>query len=70
MANTDTIYREALNLRPFEKARLIDMLISSLDKADNENDELWAREIEDRIDAYEKGLIKAVPLEKVLEKYR
>lgn len=70
MATTDNIIREALTLSPSEKARLIDKLIASLDKADKEIDELWAREAEDRIDAYDKGKLKAVSLEKVLGKYR
>ncbi len=70
MATTDNILKEALTLKPSEKAQLIDKLISSLDKSDKEIDELWAREAEDRIDAYDLGKIKAISLEKVLKKYR
>ncbi len=69
MTATDII-KEALTLRPSEKAQLIDKLISSLDKPDKEIDELWANEVEDRIDAYDQGKIKAISLEKVLQKYR
>jgi putative addiction module component (TIGR02574 family) len=68
--STDNIIKEALALNPSEKAQLIDRLIFTLDKADKEIDELWAREAEDRIDAYEQGKIKAISLEKVLQKYR
>ena len=70
MATTDNILKEALRLSPSEKAQLIDKLISSLDKSDKEIDELWAKEAEDRIDAYDQGKIKAISLEKVLQKYR
>ena len=70
MANTDIIFKEALTLRPSEKAQLIDRLISSLDKSDKEIDELWAKEAEDRIDAYDQGKIKTISLEEVLKKYR
>ena len=70
MAITDNILKEALTLKPSEKAQLIDKLISSLDKSDKEIDELWALEVEDRIDAYDQGKIKVVSLEKVLQKYR
>jgi putative addiction module component (TIGR02574 family) len=70
MTTTDNIFKEALTLRPSEKAQLIDKLISTLDKPDTEIDELWAKEAEDRIDAYDQGKLKAVSLEKVLEKYR
>jgi putative addiction module component (TIGR02574 family) len=70
MATTNKILEEALTLKPAEKAELIDRLLSSLDKADAEIDELWAKEAENRIDAYERGEIKAIALEKVLERYK
>ena len=70
MTTTDNILKEALTLRPSEKAQLIDKLISSLDKPDKEINELWAKEAEDRIDGYDQGKLKAVSLEKVLQKYR
>jgi putative addiction module component (TIGR02574 family) len=70
MATADRIFKEASSLSPSEKAQLIDKLISTLDKSDKEIDELWAKEAEDRIDAYDQGKIKAISLEKVLQKYR
>ncbi len=70
MTTADNILKEALTLKPFEKAQLIDKLISTLDKPDSEIDELWAKEAEDRIDAYDQGKLKAVSLEEVLKKYR
>lgn len=70
MATTDNILKKALTLSPAEKAQLIDKLISSLDKPDKEIDELWSKEAEDRIDAYDQGKLKAVSLERVLQKYR
>lgn len=70
MATTNSILEEALALRPSQKAELIDKLLSSLDKSDKEIDELWAKEAENRIDAYDRGNIKAISLDKILEKYR
>jgi len=70
MALPNKILKEALTLKPAEKAELIDKLLSSLDKPDPEIDKLWAEEAENRIDAYERGEIKAVALDKVLERYR
>jgi putative addiction module component (TIGR02574 family) len=70
MADKDTILKEALALRPDQKAEIIDKLISSIDKPDKEIDELWAKEAESRIDAYDEGKIKAISLEKVLQKYK
>ena len=70
MATADKVLKDALTLKPTEKAELIDKLISSLDKPDAELDAAWAREAESRIEAYELGEIKAVALEKVLERYK
>jgi putative addiction module component (TIGR02574 family) len=70
MITADRIFNEASALSPVEKARLIDKLISDLDNSDPKINELWVKEAEDRIDAYEQGRMKAISLEKLLEKYR
>ncbi len=70
MSNTDNILKQASVLSPFEKAQLIDKLISSLDEPDKKMDELWVEEAENRIEAYDRGKLKAVSLEEVLQKYR
>ena len=70
MSNTKEILKDAISLPPNERAYLIDELLSSLDKSDSEIDKLWAIEAESRIDAYERGELKAVSIEKVLEKYK
>jgi putative addiction module component (TIGR02574 family) len=70
MTNTEYILREASVLSPFEKAQLIDKLISTLDEPDKKMDELWEKEAENRIEAYDQGKIKTVSLEQVLQKYR
>jgi putative addiction module component (TIGR02574 family) len=64
------ILKKALDLPPSEKAELIDRLLSSLEKPERDLDELWAKEAEDRIDAYEKGELRALSIKEVLEKYR
>ena len=70
MATADKVLKDALTLKPAEKAELIDKLLSSLDKPDVELEAVWAKEAESRIDAYARGAIKAVALEKVLERYK
>ncbi|RPI75029.1 MAG: addiction module protein [Desulfobacteraceae bacterium] len=70
MENINHIIKEALSLKPTLKAELIDKLLSSLDKPDQEIDKLWIKEAEERIDAYDQGKIKAISLEKMLQKYR
>ena len=67
---TKKIIEEASMLSLFERAQLIDELISTLDKPDKEIEKLWSIEAEDRIDAYNKGKLMAVSLEEVLRKYQ
>jgi len=70
MADTRELLKEAMTLKPAEKAKLVEKLLLSLDEPSAELDKLWADESEDRIDAYEQGKMKAVTLDKVLEKYK
>jgi len=70
MTTADRIFNEASALSPIDKAWLIDKLISDLDKSDPEINDLWVKEAEDRIDAYEQGKMKSITLEKLLQKYR
>jgi putative addiction module component (TIGR02574 family) len=64
------ILKQALQLKPAQKAELVDELLSSLDQTDKEIRTQWAREAESRINAYERGKLKAVSIEKVLNKYK
>lgn len=70
MAAPAKILKQALQLKPAQKAELVDELLSSLDQTDKEIRTQWAREAESRINAYERGKLKAVSIEKVLNKYK
>lgn len=62
----DEILSAALELEPDERAILADRLLGSLDEAtDTARDKLWAEEVESRLDAYDKGILKAVSAEVV-----
>jgi putative addiction module component (TIGR02574 family) len=61
---------KARKLSPAERLELVDDLLASLDEADPQIDRLWAKEAEERLSAYRRGEIKAVPLQEVLAKYR
>jgi putative addiction module component (TIGR02574 family) len=67
---TQEILDRALKLPAVDKARLVDELLSSLDKPDAAIDALWQKEVEDRLKAYNAGNLRAVSLEQVLAKYR
>ena len=61
----------ALSLPPDERAELAERLLTSLDAPhDGRIDKLWAQEAEDRLDAFERGEIKAVPAKEVFDKIR
>ncbi len=70
MSTVKDILKEAIQLEPTEKVKLVDQLITSLDKPDKDIDKLWAEEAESRLDAYKQGKLKAVSLEEVLSKYK
>ena len=66
---SEKVLEEALNLPPIERAEIVEKLLSSFEFSDrNAVDELWAKEAESRIDAYEKGEIRAIPAKDVFEK--
>lgn len=63
------ILANALKLSPMERAELVEKLLSSFEfHSRNAIDELWAQEAESRIDAFERGEIKAISAKEVFEK--
>ncbi len=67
--NAQEILKEVLTLPLKDRATLVDDILASLDRPDEQIDRLWRKEIDDRIAAYRAGKIRAVPLEEVLSKY-
>ncbi len=66
-ATAQKIYHDALALPPIERAELIHRLFQSFDvSVDKHVDAAWAKEVESRIEAYDKGLLTASPAEDVL----
>jgi putative addiction module component (TIGR02574 family) len=68
MRNRDNLLEEALKLPPVERAELVEILLSSFEFRSRKTiDHLWAQEAEDRIRAFENGVIQTTPAEKVFE---
>jgi putative addiction module component (TIGR02574 family) len=65
----EDIFAQALALSPLDRAALVEKLLASLDQPDSAIDKLWAKEAEDRIDAYEVGEMEAISAEEVFKKY-
>ena len=66
---TQQVLKKAINLPPVERAELVEQILSSFDRPSrDEIDALWAKETEDRIDAYDQGKIKAISASQVFER--
>ena len=57
------LLEEALALPVNERADLVERLLSSLDPSEPEIEKLWAKEVEDRIDALERGKLRTISAE-------
>lgn len=58
----------ALELPASERIALAEELLKSLDRPDQELDELWAKEADSRLEAFENGDLKAIPMNDVFAK--
>ena len=55
---SEQVLRDALELGPTDRAELVEQILASFEfPARKDIDAVWAREVEDRIDAYERGQI-------------
>lgn len=62
-------YQEVITMPPLERAKLIDDLLVSLDIPDQNIDEAWKKEIEERVQAFEKGELTSKASNEVFTKY-
>jgi len=68
--NKDNLAQVIRDLTDVEKLRLIDVLLTDLDKPDPEIDRVWADETRKRWAAYKAGKIRTVTYESVIGKHR
>jgi len=68
-AKVKALSEQARKLTPDERIELIEDLQRSLDPTDPEIDRLWAEEARDRLGAYLRGEMEAIPFEEILRKY-
>jgi putative addiction module component (TIGR02574 family) len=68
--NVDDITEEIRKLPDVEKLRLVDTILSDLDKPDPEIDRVWAEEARKRCAAYKAGKVPTVSYEAVMAKHR
>ena len=66
----DKLVSEIRSLPDSEKLRLVDAILSDLDKPDPEIDRVWAEEARKRWANYKVGGIPTISYEEVMNKYR
>ena len=67
--SSEQILQQALGLSPRDRAEIVERLLASFQTPpDPLLDALWAREAEDRLDAYDRGELGAVPAEEVFDR--
>ena len=67
--NKDKVLAEALKLPPVDRAELAEKLLASFEISSRTAiDQLWVREAEDRLAAYERGELSATDADEVFAK--
>lgn len=67
---TEKLVEGIKSLTDLEKLRLVDVILTDLDKPDPELDRVWAEEARKRWDGYKSGRIPSVAYHEVMNKYR
>jgi putative addiction module component (TIGR02574 family) len=66
----EALSAQAAKLPPDERMAVVERILDSLDEPDATMDAMWAKEADDRLNAYRRGEIKAVALSDVIAKYK
>ncbi len=65
-ATTQELLKQALSLPPIQRVELVERILSSFEfPARHEVDALWADEVEDRIDAFDRGALESPSADEV-----
>jgi len=70
MLAIEQILNEISPLKPLDKLQLIDKILASLNQSSSSIDEIWAKESEARVHAYDRGLVSVVNEDDVFGKYK
>ena len=68
--SAERLESEIRALSDLDKLRLVDAILTDLDKPDPELDHIWAEEARKRLAAYKAGRIPSVSYQDVMEKHR
>ena len=67
---TEELFEEAISLPVDIRSQLIDKLLLSLNPAQKDIDEMWAKAAEERVDEIKNGKVKTIPGEQVFNKIK
>ena len=67
--DADKLVSEIRALPDEEKIRVLDAILTDLDKPDEEIDQIWAVEAQKRWNAYKAGRLSTVSYEELMSKY-
>lgn len=70
MATPRELVHEIEKLPPMERAQIVDIVMRDLFALDPDIDSVWAQEASNRWDAYKKGVVKPIPYEEIMSKYK
>jgi putative addiction module component (TIGR02574 family) len=64
------IVDDALSLSTNQRVELVEKLLESLDVPNSEINNIWAKEADDRVRAYENNEVSSKSISEVLKKYK
>jgi putative addiction module component (TIGR02574 family) len=64
------VISQALELKASERSVIAEALLASLDSPDHRIDEIWSKEIDARIEAYDRGDIDSIAAEDVFARHQ
>jgi putative addiction module component (TIGR02574 family) len=70
MLAVEQAFAEISSMKPLDKLQLIEKILGSLNQPNKKIEDIWVKEVEERLEAYEKGNITVVSEEDVFQKYR
>jgi putative addiction module component (TIGR02574 family) len=66
----EELKQKILNLKSCDKIKLVELIMESLDKPDQEIEAKWVKESEKRYDAYKAGKLKSISYQKVMDRLK
>jgi hypothetical protein len=70
MSVVEEIFLDVSSLKSLDKLQLVEKILTSLNPIDRNIETIWANEVEDRLEAYDQGLLSTISAKDVFEKYQ